>query len=257
MLIDTHCHLDFPEFDIDREEVIKRARESGVEYVINVGSSLENSRAAVKLSKEFSAVFASVGIHPHDAKNFTPEAFNEIKELAKNNDKVIAIGEVGLDFYRNLSGGDMQEEVFRQFIRLSKGLSLPLVVHSRQAQSNTLSILKEERFSSMRGVVHCFSGDKSFLRECLDLGFYISFTCNLTYKKADNLREIFKMVPPDRLLLETDAPYLSPEGFRGRRNEPAFVRNLAEFIAQLSGRALNAVAEATTDNARSIFSLRV
>lgn len=257
MLIDTHCHLDFPEFDIDREEVMARAKEAHVEYIINVGSSLENSRAAVKLSQEFPAVFASVGIHPHDASDFNQAAFNEIKELAKNNNRVIAIGEVGLDFYRNLSPKEIQEEAFRKFIGLAKKQGLPLIFHSRQAQADFLRILKEESFPGMRGVVHCFSGDEDFLRECLDLRLYISFTCNVTYKKADNLRQVLKVTPLDRLLLETDAPYLSPEGFRGKRNEPYQVKFLAEEAANIKQVSFKDISEATTNNARILFGLKI
>lgn len=257
MLIDTHCHLDFSEFDVDREAVLVRAKEAGVEYIINVGSSLQNSRAAVSLANKYPSIFASVGIHPHDASDFDPASFDQIKELAKNNKRVIAIGEVGLDFYRNLSPKDIQEESFRQFIRLSKELNLPLIIHSRQAQQETLAILKEERYSALRGVVHCFSGDKDFLSECLSLGLYISFTCNVTYKKADSLREVLKLVPQDRLLLETDAPYLSPEGFRGKRNEPCQVKLLAEYIAQLKQVSFKDISEITTENTRNLFGVGV
>ncbi|MDP1852746.1 MAG: TatD family hydrolase [Candidatus Omnitrophota bacterium] len=256
MLIDTHCHLDFPEFDADREEVIRRAKDSGVEYIINVGSSLENSRAAVKLSKEYPAVFASVGIHPHDAKDFSEDNLLEIKELSKN-PKVIAIGEVGLDFYRNLSEESVQEEVFRKFIGLAKERNLPLIFHCREAKADFLRILKEESFPQMRGVMHCFSGDKDFLRECLDLGLYVSFTCNVTYKKADNLCQVLKLVPQDKLMLETDAPYLSPEGFRGKRNEPYQVKLLAETIAKIRSVTFGEIAEATTVNAKKLFGLDI
>lgn len=256
MLVDTHCHLDFPEFNDDREEVIKRAKAAGVEYIINVGSSLENSRAAIKLSQSYPQVFASVGIHPHDAKDFSETNLLEIKELSKNH-KVIAIGEVGLDFYRNLSEENVQEEAFRKFINLAKEKNLPLIFHCRDAQADFLRILKEESFPRMRGVVHCFSGDSDFLKQCLDLGFYISFTCNITYKKADNLRQVLKLAPLDRLLLETDAPYLSPEGFRGKRNEPCQVKLLAEYITKIRNTAFDEIAQATTENARELFKIGV
>ena len=256
MLIDTHCHLDFPEFDADREEVIRRAKDSGAEYIINVGSSLENSRAAVKLSKEYPEVFASVGIHPHDAKDFSEDNLLEIKELSKN-PKVIAIGEVGLDFYRNLSQDYVQERAFRKFIGLAKEQNLPLIFHCREAKADFLRILKEESFPQMRGVMHCFSGDEIFLKSCLDLGFYISFTCNVTHKKAENLRQVLKLVPQDKLMLETDAPYLSPEGFRGKRNEPYQVKLLAETIAKIRSVTFGEIAEATTVNAKKLFGLDI
>lgn len=256
MLIDTHCHLDFPEFDADRQEVIRRAKDSGVNYIINVGSSLENSRAAVKLSNEYPEVFASAGIHPHDAKDFSESNLLEIKELSKN-PKVIAIGEVGLDFYRNLSEESAQEEAFRKFIALAKERNLPLIFHCREAQGDFLRILKEESFGQMRGVVHCFSGDEIFLKACLNFGFYVSFTCNVTYKKADNLRQVLKLVPQDRFMLETDAPYLSPEGFRGKRNEPYQVKLLAEYVAKIRQVDFKDISETTANNARILFGLKI
>jgi len=250
MLVDTHCHLDFPEYDQDRDQVISRAKEQGIEYIIDIGSSLQGSRRALELAQKYESIYATVGIHPHEADTFTPETEKEIRSLAKN-EKVVAIGEIGLDYFKNFSKPQNQLPLFAQMLKIAKDSNLPIVIHTREAQSDTLKILKE--VMPIRAVVHCFSGDSNFLKECLNLGFLISFTCNVTYKKAQNLREIIKITPLDKLLLETDAPYLSPEGFRGKRNEPVQVRLLAEFVADIKGIKLEEVAKVTTENARSLF----
>jgi len=250
MLVDTHAHLDFPEYDQDRDVVINRAKEQGVGYIINIGSSLEGSKRSVELSREYEPIYAAVGIHPQEADSFTPETEKTIRGLSQEK-KVVAIGEIGLDYFKNYSQPQNQLSVFQQLLKLAKDFNLPLVIHTRSAQADTLKILKEAM--PVRGVVHCFSGDKVFLKECLELGFLISFTCNITYKKAEDLREIARQTPLERLLLETDAPYLSPEGFRGKRNEPAHVRLLAELVANLKGLKLEEVARVTTENARAFF----
>ena len=252
MLIDTHCHLDFAEFDSDRDQVIKRAKDNNVDIIINIGSSVEGSRRSVELSKEYSNVYSAVGIHPHEADIFSQECCNSIRELAKDN-KVVAIGEIGLDYFKNFSKAQNQKLLFTSLLGIAKEINKPLVIHTRQAQIDTLNIIKG--VMPIRAVVHCFSGDKLFLKECLDLGFMISFACNITYKKADDLREVLKVAPLDRLLLETDAPYLAPEGFRGKRNEPMQIKLLAEKIAQIKGINFDEVSRKTTENARGFFNL--
>lgn len=252
MLIDTHCHLDFPEFDNDRDEVILRARDKGIEYIINIGSSLEGSRKSLELSQKYDFIYATVGIHPHEADKFEEKIGLEIEQLAKK-DKVIAIGETGLDYYKNYSQRENQKSLFMWLVQLARNLRLPLVIHNRQAESDTLKILKE--VMPPKAVVHCFSGDENFLKECVDLGFSISFTCNLTYKKAQDLRNLVKLVPLERLMLETDAPFLPPEGFRGKRNEPMYVRYLAEEISRIKEVSLDGVAKITTANAKKFFNL--
>jgi len=250
LLVDTHCHLDFPEFDHDRDEVIKRAKEQGIGYIINIGSSLKGSQGSVELSGKYASVYATVGIHPHEADGFSAQAEKAIRDLAKNN-KVVAIGEIGLDYFKHFSKKENQLPLFISMLKVAKDFDLPLVIHTRDAQADTLKILKEAM--PVKAVVHCFSGDEVFLKECLDLGFLISFTCNVTYKKAENLREIVRVTPIERLLLETDAPYLSPEGFRGKRNEPVQVRLLAQVVAGLKDLKLEEVAKSTTENARRFF----
>lgn len=254
MFIDAHAHLDFPDFDNDRDQVIRRAQEDGIETIINVSSSLKGCRAALDLAKRYDIVYASVGIHPHDAKEINQDTFNKIEGLVASQ-KVVAIGEVGLDLYRNLSPADIQKEVFLRFMKLSLSSCLPLIIHSRQAESDTLEILKKNTKGNLKGVVHCFSGSLDFLKDCLALGLYISFTCNITYKKSDNLRELVKSVPVDRLLLETDCPYLAPEGMRGERNEPVNVKVLARKIAELRNCSIEEIAAKTTENAKRLFGL--
>jgi len=252
MLTDTHCHLDFPEFDRDRDEVIRRAKDEGIDYIINIGTSLEGSRKSIELSRQYGYIYATVGIHPHEADKFDKKEEIAIRELVKLN-KVVAIGEIGLDYYKNYSEPENQRVLFLSLAKLAKDFSLPLVIHTRKANDDTLKILKE--FLPVKAVVHCFSGEEDFLKECLNLGFFISFTCNITYKKSGHLRGLVKIVPLSRLLLETDAPYLPPEGLRGRRNEPAYVIHLAEEIARIKEISVEEVASATTDNAKDFFHL--
>ncbi|MFH1191414.1 MAG: TatD family hydrolase [Candidatus Omnitrophota bacterium] len=252
MLIDTHCHLDFPPFDPDRDAVIQRAKEAGIFYFINIGATLESSIAACELAQNYTPIYASVGVHPHDADGFDSQAINKLRELAQMN-KVVAIGETGLDYYRNLSSQENQKQAFIKQIELAKDLKLPLVIHSRQAEKDVLRILRAAL--PLRAVVHCFSGDESFLQECLGFGFFISFTCNITYKKAQGLREIVRLTPLNRLMLETDAPYLSPEGFRSQRNEPFQIKLLAEEVSRIKGVSVEEVAEQTTQNAKGFFKL--
>ena len=252
MFIDTHCHLDFPEFNQDRDEVIKRAQAEGVISMINIGSSLKGSYDSVALAKQYSCIYATVGLHPHEADSFNKKAEQEIATLAEC-EKVVAIGEIGLDYFKNFSKQENQRPQFVSFLNLAKRLNLPVVIHSRNAESDILTICKEAM--PFKAVVHCFSGDDNFMKNCLDLDFFISFTCNITYKKAQDLRRYVKLTPLERLMLETDAPFLPPEGFRGKRNEPAYVKLLAREIARIKGVSPEEVAGVTTDNARRFFNL--
>jgi len=254
MLIDTHCHLDFPDYDSDRREVIQRARQEGVGCIINIGSSLRGSQEGVKLSKEYDFIYASVGIHPHEADRVDKETIEKIKRLSEEL-KVVAIGEIGLDYYKGISSPENQRKLFLNLLELARFKFLPVIIHCRQAQADTYEILKNNNIRN--GVVHCFSGNEDFLKKCLDLGLYVSFTCNLTYKKAENLRSLAKLVPLERLLLETDAPFLSPEGLRGKRNEPGYVKYLAEGLAKIKGVDLEEIARITTDNVRKLFRLNL
>ncbi|HTY45999.1 MAG TPA: TatD family hydrolase [Patescibacteria group bacterium] len=252
MFIDTHCHLDFPEFDADRDQVISRSRQEGIDCLINIGSSLTGSRRSLELAEAYPCVYATVGIHPHEADQAKEPARQLIRELAQR-EKVVAVGEIGLDYYKNYSRPENQRPLFLSLAGIAKDLGLPLVIHSRQAQEDTLSILSE--LMPVKAVVHCFSGDGDFLERCLAMGFFVSFTCNITYKKAQDLRDLVKLAPLERIFLETDAPFLSPEGLRGRRNEPCYVKQLAQEISRIKEVSLEEVAGVTSRNARAFFNI--
>lgn len=255
MLIDTHCHIDFKDFDSDRDEVIDRARNAGVAKIINVGSSVEGSLRAVELSRKYDMVYATLGVHPHEAKTVTDKVIEDFRAIAGANGKVVAVGEVGLDYFRNLSPKDAQIAVFKRFIGLALDINKPLIFHCREAKDDLLAILRKEKRSGYRGVIHCFSEDTDFLKECLDLGLFVSFTCNLTFKNAKALREVAKEVPAERLLLETDAPFLAPQEFRGKRNEPAYLKYLIGEWSKILGLSGEDIARITTHNANSFFGL--
>jgi len=256
VLIDTHCHLDFKDFDADRDEVIDRAKRAGVEKIINVGSSIEGTRRYMELARTHKAVYASIGVHPHEAQSVTGKVIEDFKKLASEK-KVVAIGEVGLDYYRNNTPREKQVSSFKLFIRLAGELKLPLIIHSREADDDILDILRKECGGGLRGVMHCFSADEPFLKEILKLGLFVSFTCNLTFKNADRLRQTAKSMPVERLLLETDAPFLAPEGLRGKRNEPSYLVGLVDVWSRILGLSKDDIARITTHNANTLFGLDV
>ncbi len=251
-LIDTHCHLEMAQFDGDREEVINRAKEAGFEALITVGSNLEGTRKAFELAGRYDLIHASVGIHPHDAKDFSQLIYDELKEMTKNR-KVVAIGETGLDYHYDHSPRDVQRDVFRRHLALAKETGLPVIVHSREAKEDTMAILNESGID--RGVLHCFSGDVEMAEQAMSMGLSISLAGPVTFKKAASLREIAGLVPDDYLLVETDAPYLAPEPFRGKRNEPYFMLYTAKHVAQLRGISFDDLARVTTLNAKRLFGI--
>jgi TatD DNase family protein len=253
-MIDTHCHLDMREFDADREEVIRRARDAGVEALLTVGADREGSIRAMEIAGQYDFVYASVGVHPHDAKDFTEHMYSDLIEWSKKQ-KVVAIGETGLDYHYDHSPREVQQEVFRQHLRLARETGLPVIIHSREAKEDTLRILRESGVNS--GVLHCFSGDAAMAEEAMEMGFYISLAGPVTFKKAAGLREIARIVPDDYLLTETDAPYLSPEPFRGKRNEPAFMEYTLRHIAALRAISYDDAARITTLNAKRLFGIGV
>lgn len=263
-LIDTHAHLDFPRFDADRQAVIERAHAAGVAAMVNVGVDLASSRRAVALAERVPSVYAAVGIHPHDAKKLDGASLADLRQLAQA-PKVVAVGEIGLDYYRNLSPQDVQRRAFRAQLAWAAKLGKPVIIHDRDAHGDVMDILadwasglgsfqdRRSHLAGRLGVLHTFSGDLAMAERAIGLGFYISISGPVTYRNARQLPDIVRAVPLDRLLVETDCPYLAPHPHRGKRNEPAHVRLVAERIAALRGMPFNDFAEATTANARRLF----
>ena len=258
MFTDSHAHIDGPEFDADREEIIERARAAGVSVILNVGTGDPHSGAferAVELGKKYESVYTAIGTHPHDARFYDDKAEDRIKTLVES-ERVIAWGEIGLDFHYDNSPRDVQIEVFKRQLRAAHECELPVVIHTREAESETIEIL-ESAYSGAdrRGIFHCFSGSMELAQRAVELGFLISFSGIVTFKKADELRAVAKQVPRDRLLIETDCPYLSPIPYRGKRNEPAYVIEVARCLAGLHGVELEEMARITSENFKRFFRL--
>jgi TatD DNase family protein len=255
MLIDSHAHLEMPEFKKDLEEVIQRSKESGVRYIFTVGTEKKDWERTLKIVNSHPSIYAILGVHPHNAKEIDDETYPTLRELCRN-EKVKAYGEIGLDFYRNLSPRDVQLRRFREQIGLARELGLPIVVHDREAHQETLEILKSEKAEQCGGIIHCFSGDYEMAKKCLEMGFCISIPGSITFKNAERLREIVKRLPLESLLVETDAPFLTPEPFRGKRNEPSYIRYTAQKVAETKKISFEKVAEVTTENALRIYGLK-
>jgi TatD DNase family protein len=255
MLIDTHTHLDDARYNDDRDAVITRAREVGIDAFLTIGCDLATSQSAIALAKQYPFVYASIGVHPHEVRHIQDDWYDEFRRLAKNK-RIVAYGEIGLDYHYNHSSPKEQRERFREQIQLARELRLPVIIHTREAQEDTIAILKEERASEVGGVFHCFSGDGWLAKEALDMGFYLSFSGILTFQNAGALREIAKNTPLDRVLIETDCPYLTPVPYRGKRNEPAYVSQVAKQLAVLHPElSLDDVQRTTTVNAKRLFKI--
>ena len=250
-IFDTHAHYDDEAFNEDRESVIKDLKENGVCNVINVGADLKSSQNSIDLSKKYDFIYAAVGVHPYDATNLKDDYLDKLKDMCKWK-KVVAIGEIGLDYYWNKENKNLQKEVFIDQIKLANELELPIVIHTREAIYDTLEILKNN-ICIKKGVFHCCPFNVDLVREGLKLGFYISFAGPTTFKNSKNAAEIINMVPLDRILIETDSPYLSPEPFRGKRNDSRNVKYIAQKIAEVKQISIEEVAKATYDNAKRIF----
>jgi TatD DNase family protein len=279
-LVDTHAHLDFSQFDADRPAVIERAKAAGVVAILTVGADLPSSRRAVALAEQHDCIYAAVGMHPHDARKLDGAALAELRELARH-PKVVAVGEIGLDFYRDLSPRDVQRRAFRAQLAWAARLGKPVIIHDRDAHDEIMAILGDwatglrksppgapgpttegrgegngaELLGGRLGVLHTFSGDLAMAERAIDLGFYVSISGPVTYQNARQLPDVVQALPLDRLLVETDCPFLAPHPYRGQRNEPAYVRLVAERIATLRGMAFDDLAEATTVNAQRLFAL--
>ncbi len=254
-LIDSHAHIYYRDYAGDFKEMLQRAQDAGVEAILVVGTDIESSRESVELAEKYPALYASVGIHPHDAGRVTDKCYGIIQALAQASTKVVAIGEIGLDFYRDRSPRDQQELVFRSFLRMASELEKPVIIHDREAHDRVMTILREKPVR--RGVLHCFSGDARMAADAIRMGFYISIPGTITYPSNETLRDLVREVTLDRILLETDCPYLTPVPFRGKRNEPAYVRIAAEKVAEVKGLTIEDVARITTKNVRDLFGIRL
>ena len=266
-MVDTHCHLHRAEFDPDRDEIVARAREAGVVALLDPATDSASNQTVVDLAQRYPEVYAALGVHPHDAAQMTPEGLQELEALAQV-EKVVAIGEIGLDYYRNLSPKEIQQETFRKLLLLAKKLKQPVILHCRgegavntsggvgqEAYEDLFKILKEILTPPIQGLLHCFSGTVEIAQQALAMGLHLSFAGNLTFPKAEPLRAVAKVVPQDKVVLETDAPFLSPQTYRGKRNEPSYLSELVQEWAELRGATPQEIAEQTTENAFRLFGM--
>jgi len=249
-MIDTHCHLDMLKSEEDLKESLEK-----VDFLITIGCDKEEIRKAIEIANKYENVYASIGYHPYDVNEITDEDLRELEKLAKNEEKVIAIGECGLDYYRDITPKDKQVYFFEKQIEIAKQLNLPLIVHSREASRDTEKILEKYAPYPASGIIHCFGGDIQMMEKCVDMGFYISFAGNITYPKADSLREVLKKVPLDRLLLETDSPFLAPQKKRGKPNKPSYIFYTRDFVANLLGISPEELEKITDENAKRLFKI--
>lgn len=254
MFIDTHAHLQWKSFDKDRKLVIKRAGKNQVLHIVNIGFDIETSKKAIELADQYKELYATVGIHPHNANQLDEKNLGILKTLSKNN-STIAIGEIGLDYYRNLSPKKIQKKVFETQLLLASEQNLPVIIHNRDAELDVIAILSKFK-GKIRGIMHCFSADISFAKKCIQLGFLISFAGNITYSKAYNLHKTAKWINLEKMLIETDCPWLAPQSVRGKRNEPSYLPKIAQKIADLKQISIKEIAEETTKNAKKIFSIK-
>lgn len=253
MLADTHAHLQWASFDKDREKVIRRARKVDVKYIVNIGFDLDGSREAIELAEKHEGLYATVGIHPHNASQLNENVLDKLRKLS-GNPKAVAIGEIGLDYYRNLSPREAQKKAFEAQLILAEELGLPVVIHDREAHTDTREMLSKFK-GKVNGIMHCFSGSREMAEQCIKSDFYISFAGPVTFPNSHKLHEIAKRIDLNKILIETDSPWLAPQEMRGKRNEPAFLLFTAKKIAKLKGISVDELAEATTGNAKEIFQL--
>lgn len=254
MLFDTHAHYNDEKFDGDRYETIERAFKNGVKYILNVSCSLESSADSISLAHKFDYVYAAVGIHPHDVEGIDGSAVSTLADFALDR-KVVAIGEIGLDYYYENSPRELQRYWFAQQIRLAKRLKLPIIVHDRDAHEDTFNIIRKEEAGEVGGVFHCYSGSVEMAKELIKNNFYIAIGGAVTFKNARKVVDVAGFVPDDRLLIETDCPYITPEPYRGKRNESSYVRFVAEKIAQIRGVSVEDIGRITTENAMKLFEI--
>ena len=256
-LVDSHCHINFSDFENDLSHVLSRADSNGVEYLLCVCVDLPDAAQIICLTEQFPKIFGTVGVHPNTEYLIAKEpSVDDLQDVARH-PKIVAIGETGLDYFRATKGADWQKDRFRAHIQAAKASDLPLIVHTRNARADTIEILKEQNADQCGGVMHCFTEDWDMAKRALNLGFYISISGIVTFKNAELVREVARKVPLDRLLVETDSPYLTPVSHRGARNEPGFVLHTARALAEIRGEGFSVLAEATTTNFFSLFSKAV
>jgi TatD DNase family protein len=254
MLFDSHAHYDDEKFQDDREEVLAKAHEEGISYILNAASDIDTSLTSMDMAQKFDFIYAAVGVHPHSANTMDESTIARITEMVKS-PKVVAIGEIGLDYYYDYSPKDIQKYWFKRQLELAGELAMPVIVHDRDAHEDIIKILKESEISQIGGVMHCFSGGREMAKILLDMGFYLSFGGPVTFKNARKAVEVLQYVPMDRMLIETDSPYLSPEPLRGKRNDSRNVRLVAEKIAEIKGLDFEFVASETLNNAIRLFGI--
>jgi TatD DNase family protein len=253
MLADSHAHLEMKDFDRDRAEVIRRAKDAGVDLIITVGTTLDDCEKAVSIANRYENVYAAIGIHPHDVKDIDEGTYDSLKKLAKM-DKVVAFGEIGLDFFRNLSPRETQIRRFAEQLEVAGEMGLPVIIHDRDAHKETVNMLGTWK-RKQKGVIHCFSGDQRMAAKCLDMGFLISIPGAITFGKSEKLQEVVRYIPLTSLLVETDAPYITPHPNRGKRNEPAYVVHTARKVAEIKGLSLEELASVTYQNTKDVFGI--
>ena len=255
MYFDTHAHYDDEKFDFDRDEAIKRAYSEGVLNIVNIGANIESSKKSIDLANKYDFVYAAVGVHPEEIATLPDDYIDILEKLVNNNrEKVVAIGEIGLDYYCSDVPRDVQQKFFVEQIHLAKRVDLPVVIHSRDAHKDTLDIIKRENVN--KGILHCFSGSQEMADEVLKNGLYIAIGGVVTFKNAKKVVEVIKNIPMDRLLVETDLPYLAPEPFRGKRNESGYLKYIVEKIANIKNMSSDDVARITTENARELYGIK-
>lgn len=254
MLFDTHAHYDDSKFDKDRDEVIEKVRKSGVSHIVNAASNICSAVECIALAQEHDFIYAAVGVHPHNVEDINDSTIVTLADFARNR-KVVAIGEIGLDYYYDNAPREVQKHWFARQIALAKSISLPVIIHDRDAHEDTMKIIKAEDAKAVGGVFHCYSGSVEMAREVLKNNFYISIGGAVTFKNAVKLIEVAKFVPDDRLLIETDCPYMTPEPHRGKRNDSGYIRLVAEKIAGIKGMSFEEIAEVTSRNAKELFKI--
>jgi len=255
-LFDTHCHINDTSYDVDRQAMLQRAFDAGVRVMMCPGTDIRTSAEAVAMSRQYTQVYAAVGIHPEDAASADSESFTQIRKWLETEKKIVAIGEVGLDYHWPEPSHEVQQKVFIEQVKLAVEYNIPIDIHDREAHGDTMNILRQYG-KGLQGVFHCYSGSLEMAQELLKMGFYIGFTGTMVFPKSQKLKRIASEIPLDRILIETDCPYLTPPPFRGRRNEPAYVKYVAAELARLRGMKLEEIQKITFENGKCIFRIDI